>query len=465
MSGPRRRGLVGLALGLLLLLPAPARGNGKFPAAGQIVVDPGDAQRILVRTTFGILTSADGGQRFDWICEKGAGYGGGYDPGIAIAAGGTILAGVPDGLSVGRAGGCAWAHAEGGVGQAFVTDVSVQKGHPETAVALRQGSGSGDSVWISKDSGATWAKAGVDLPSDFRGVTLDLAPSDPARLYVSGTRSSGGVLRGAVARSKDGASTWEVLELPALLGVAIPYLGAVDPGDASVIYARLDGTPGKLLVSKDAGETWVKALEVPGFLKAFALSPDGAMALAGGPSDGLWRASTQALSFQKVSSLAATCLAWEGERVYACADQVLVSRSLDQGASFSPLLSLQCVGGPLGCDPATSVGAVCPGMWAPIAEQIGAQYCAGPAGALDAGPDASMEADAGALPDDGGAGGGGGVPPTAGGCGGCGVGRGGVGAAGAIGALMVALLLARGRLRSSSRCAQRSADRAACGPR
>jgi hypothetical protein len=356
------------------------------------------------------------------------------------------------------------------VGQAFVADVSVQKGHTALAIALRQGSaGSADTVWLSKDSGTTWVQAGVDLPIEFRGTTLDVAPSDAARIYVSGTRSSAGVLRGAVARSKDGGSSWEVIELPAPFNIAIPYLGAVDPKDASVIYARLDSAPGKVLVSKDGGDSWVKALELPGFLKAFALSPDGATVLAGGPSDGLWRASTDALSFKKVSSIPATCLAWEGERVYACSNQFLVSRSIDQGTSFSPLLSLPCVRGPLGCDPATSVGAVCPAMWGPIADQIGAQYCSASMGTEDAGPpDASSEPDAGAPPEDGGGASGGGVPPAAGGCGGCGVGRRGARAEGAMGALGLALLLAvraTSRARRSRGAGRRGSPRATRAPR
>jgi hypothetical protein len=443
VSALRGRTLLALALALF---PTRALANGKFPAAGQIVVDPGDAARVLVRTTFGILSSSDGGAHFDWICETGAGYGGGYDPGIAIAAGGSILAGVPDGIRVGREGGCSFTRAAGEVDHGFVSDVSVQKGHPEKAVALRKGESGADAVWISTDSGTTWTKAGVDLPSDFSGATLDLAPSDSARLYVGGTRLTGGSFRGAVGRSKDGGSTWEVLLLPPPFETTTPYLAAVDPVDASVIYVRLDGTPGRLLVSKDAGESFSQVLQIPGFMKAFALSPDGATALAGGPSDGVWRAPTQTLAFQKVSSLAASCLAWAGERVYACADQVLVSLSTNMGSSFTPLLSIRCVRGPLSCDPATSVGAVCPAMWGPIAQQIGATSCTAQSSSGGAGPGGSGAADAGAAPADGGAGGGsgaGGEAPAASGCGGCGVGRGGVSASRPIGALALAWLLAR----------------------
>ncbi|CAN95529.1 hypothetical protein predicted by Glimmer/Critica [Sorangium cellulosum So ce56] len=44
-------------------------------------------------------------------------------------------------------------------------------------------------VWESNDDGRTWTQAGVDFPSTFLGVTLDSAPSDPRRIYVSGRRN------------------------------------------------------------------------------------------------------------------------------------------------------------------------------------------------------------------------------------------------------------------------------------
>src|SRR5262245_66324806 len=43
-------------------LTSQARANGRFPAAGQVVVDPGDKQHIVLRTTYGILQTTDGGK-------------------------------------------------------------------------------------------------------------------------------------------------------------------------------------------------------------------------------------------------------------------------------------------------------------------------------------------------------------------------------------------------------------------
>src|SRR5262245_35467226 len=40
---------------------SPASANGRFPAAGQVAVDPSDSEHIVLRTTYGILQTTDGG--------------------------------------------------------------------------------------------------------------------------------------------------------------------------------------------------------------------------------------------------------------------------------------------------------------------------------------------------------------------------------------------------------------------
>ena len=73
-----------VALALVLRF-APAAANGRPPVTNGVYVHPSDPQSILVRTTFGLLVSRDGGCSFRWICEQNVGYGGTYDPHYAIA--------------------------------------------------------------------------------------------------------------------------------------------------------------------------------------------------------------------------------------------------------------------------------------------------------------------------------------------------------------------------------------------
>jgi hypothetical protein len=75
-----------------------ASANGRFPAANQLVVDPGDAEHLLLRATYGLLSSHDGGRTFAWICEDVLGQMGESDPAVAILRGGRLAVAAGDHL-------------------------------------------------------------------------------------------------------------------------------------------------------------------------------------------------------------------------------------------------------------------------------------------------------------------------------------------------------------------------------
>ena len=72
--------------------------HGRFPQAGQVVVDPNDDDRIWVRTTYGIITTDDGAGEWRWICPEGVGFDGDQeDPPIGFMNDGSVIAGTFDG--------------------------------------------------------------------------------------------------------------------------------------------------------------------------------------------------------------------------------------------------------------------------------------------------------------------------------------------------------------------------------
>lgn len=434
-----RTGRLALAgtLALAALLGAGhASANGRFPAAGHISVDPANEAHVAVRTTYGLLVTSDGGASWDWICEQAVKWTGQYDPSITITADGTILAGIYDHLSVGRGDHCGWSSAAG-LDQKNVVDVSTEKMAPASAIALTSNGLGGDTfttqVWEAPDNAMTWAQAGADLPGDFQALTVDSAPSNPMRLYVSGLHTGGA--QGAIERSVDRGKTWERLDIPGTNVDKAPYIAAIDPVDEQVLYVRLTGSPGRLLRSPDGGMTWQDAFQGVGILKGFALSPDGETILVGGETDGVWRGAADTLQFEKVSPVGVQCLAWSQAAVYACAaefkDKFTVGRSTDQGETFEPMMHLACVRGPLACSADTEVGKECPGVWDATADAIDQSSCFDGTGGGGAGG-------GGGAPDAGPTGGGGDDP---GGCG-CRV-AGASGAAGGAGALLGLALAAR----------------------
>jgi MYXO-CTERM domain-containing protein len=367
---------------------AEAHANGRFPAAGQLVVHPKDESTIAVQTTYGFITTHDGGASWAWTCEEAAFYSGILDPPIAITESGALLAGVFDGLAV-SPDGCSYGLVPGGLIDKVVVDVSVERMDPRRAIAVTSNGMSGNTflteLWETGDNGATWAIAGVALPTDFLALTGDVAPSNPDRVYLSGFVPLGGSeYQGVIERTSDRGESWQRFEVPDTAVDDGPFLAAVHPDNADLLYVRLTGIPGRLLRSDDGGETWEEIFVGKGKLKGFAQSPDGTEITVGGDDDGLWRSSAADLAFQKVSEIGVQCLTWAASGLYACGreglDGFTVGVSLDRGETFTPLHHLSCLDGPVSCDPATEVGALCPSAWPATAAAIQANTCAGGGG-------------------------------------------------------------------------------------
>ncbi|WP_437651271.1 WD40/YVTN/BNR-like repeat-containing protein [Sorangium sp. So ce362] len=364
-------GLGAAAAWFALSAAAPALANGRYPSAGQILVDPADPDHIVVRATYGALVTRDGGERWSWICETAIGYSGFEDPMMVVTGDGSILAGLFDGLSATHDRGCDWQLAEGPLARRNIVDLSIDRADPASVLLLGSSVMAGDAiltqVWESKDDGRTWTQTGADFPSTFLGVTLDSAPSDPRRIYVSGRRN-GPTFQGIVRRSDDRGATWEELDVPGSDDRNLPYLGAVDPEDPDVVYVRRDGDGADaLLVSEDGGVTWREVFQAVSLL-GLALSPDGTRIAVGSDMDGLWVAPTATLEFTQVGQLGVRCLTWTPQGLFACADEPLdgftAGVSTDGGETFSPLLTLdRLCGPPPDCGGESSTGRTCPELW------------------------------------------------------------------------------------------------------
>jgi len=354
-----------------LLCARTARANGAFPEVSQLVADPSDSTHLVLRSNFGLLTTHDLGQNWDLVCESGIGYQN-IEPPIALLDDGSVIAALSSGIAHGDPGACNFSVASGAAG--YIADVSRVPALPGHAVAVSVDLTTNTAqIWQTTDGGNAWATLGLPL-SDLNAATLDVAADDPSIVYVSGTAQSG-TPKGVLARSADGGQTWSRYDIPGTNKVSAPYIASVAPSDHQVVYVRLSGVPGHLLVTRDGGEHFDPVLDFTGPFDGFALSPDGQFALASGRVDGVWRAPTSTLAFERLSCAKLRCLSWSQSGLYACADEFeagfLVGQSPNEGLSFEPLLHLSCVRGPLACAASSSVGAVCPEAWPAISEQLG----------------------------------------------------------------------------------------------
>src|SRR5262249_48056988 len=98
---------VSVLLAALLVGEGVAAANGKFPAGGQLVADSSDPKHIVVRTTFGLVTTRNAGSDWFWTCEDAIGYAN-FEPVIAVTHGGTVFVGLEEGVALAAGDGCTW---------------------------------------------------------------------------------------------------------------------------------------------------------------------------------------------------------------------------------------------------------------------------------------------------------------------------------------------------------------------
>jgi MYXO-CTERM domain-containing protein len=477
---------------IALLATASASANGRFPTANQLAFSPSDPQLVVLRATFGLVLSHDGGHTWAWLCEDALGVAptAETDPPIALTAKNSLIAGVylglPNdigGLDVSPDTGCNWGFVGGPLADHLVVDLAVRSDTPDAVVVLTSdfepdagadgGTGNTTVVSESTDDGATWSAVGKPIDPSAFVTTIEVAATDPQRIYVSGVRGTGASTTGWIFVSTDHGTTWTAEPTPFdATTESYVYVAAVDPTNADTVYVRTFSTGGsRLFVTTDAGHTFsIATLPLTGQMLGFALSPDGSQVYAGSKEDGLFEAPRGSLSFQKKSTLPVLCLATQGSELWACSTQAAgftAGMSTDDGVSFTPKLDLLGIGGSLACG-ADAGAAVCTTVndsYVPpyepflgLCSLLGA--CATDAGAM---PLAEACTDAGACPSStgghdaatggssggggsasgGGSGGGsGGAPATAGTPGRSSCGCAAVGGGGAAGAVMAAAALA-----------------------
>jgi len=388
---------------------APARANGRFPASSAVVFSPVDDANVMVRTTFGLLATHDRGASWGWICERAIGFSGPEDPSYVVTKSGAIVAGLFDGLRVSRDGGCSWS--------AVKTDATVfvdLTSRPDGAIVALASSYDrhGDAgslyktqLWLSTDDARSFTALGPRFDPTLLGETVEVAASDPSRLYVSAVRGEGTGRQGVLLVSSDGGRKW--IERRALLEPKelAPFIAAVDPKHADRIYLRTSASPEsptRLLVTDDAGKTYRTLLGAKGPLLGFALSPDGATVSAGGPDDGLYAGSAEGGALSQVMQasgvkLRVQCLGQSGDVLWACSSEAsgfIAGTSRSGGTSFEARLHLRDVKGPLACAEGSAVATECSLDWLKLKGELGVGEAAraGTGTAVDGGAAAPGEA-------------------------------------------------------------------------
>ncbi len=387
------------ALGVLVTSASGARANGRFPASSAVVFSPSDDAQIMVRTTFGLLVTRDRGASWGWICERAIGFSGPEDPSYVVTKSGAIVAGLFDGLRVSRDGGCSWSAVK--TDATVFVDVTSRADGAVVALASSYdrhsdaGSLYKTQLWISTDDARSFAALGPRFDPALLGETVEVAPGDPSRLYVSAVRGEGTGRMGVLLASADGGRTWSERRSMLLGAELAPFIAAVDAKRPDRVYVRTSAppdSPTRLLVSDDAAKTFRTLLVAKGPLLGFALSPDGARVSAGGPDDGLYAGSAEGPELAQVSGpkLRVQCLGQSGDVLWACASEAsgfIAGTSRSGGASFEARLHLRDIAGPIACAEGSAVAKECASDWLKLRGELGAGDPGTDAGARRSGAD------------------------------------------------------------------------------
>ena len=408
------------ALGAALpFVPAAASANGRLPGATELAIDPNDPSHVLGRATFGLVQSRDNGASWQWICEPAIRISGEYDPPMALLKDGTwLVLSTSGGALESRDGGCTWSPAAAPLAGKKGIDVTIDPSDTSHLLVITSSVDHIDDGGVisfasalveTRDCGKTWTVVS-ELPGDVEIETVEIARSDPSRIYVSGTSTSDPLL-GIVQRSADGGKTWKRSNLSLPDGSGSLFISAVDPENPDRLWARIPARgdllglfPADLVLSEDGGAHFRTIAGTERAMFGFALSPDGRTLAYGGPSDGLYVGPSDGSGvFEKVSDLQVRCLRWALDQLYVCAsepnDPFSLGVSIDEGRSFRPLYRIAdtC---PQTCADQAQFAAVCEPSWTSIAPVIKAtgEACSGPWASLS-----TSIADAGvAIPADAG---------------------------------------------------------------
>jgi hypothetical protein len=371
-----------------VLAAPPAFANGRFPASNQIVFSPTDPNLIVARTTYGILPSRDNGNTWQFLCEDALGLPSDapYDPELGLTANNTLVVGLTNarrgmapflGLEVSSDWGCGWNCVEGSLAGQAVSDLVVRPDAPDVVLAVTSTfglmdaqSGAYSRVFESVDDGANWGALGAALDPGVVVQTIDVARTDPERIYLSGMRA-GAQETVALFVSKDKGAHWAEHTVSQFdpKNEEFLWIAGVDPTDADRVYLRSNapintGGKSRLYVTTDAGDTFRLALEFQvsspmtvnygiGELLGFALSPDGSVIYAGSKEAGLYVAARSDLVFRPVNPIGVECLATRGTELWACSEAnagFIVGVSTDGGAHFCPKMrETTSLTGPIAC--------------------------------------------------------------------------------------------------------------------
>lgn len=386
------RGLTSALVVLVLLLaftPA-AQAHGPFPKSQEIVFHPTDPNTILIRATFGLLLTTDGGAHWNWICYDALGFSrnDGVDPAVTILSDGTLVSASRRGLVRSVDNACAFESPNETLETAFLVDQVRDPSDGMSSFTVTSNARANNLVFGTSDNGATWTPTGDPIDMILFESML-MSASDPNRMYLTAVLpiSVDNPRQGFFYRSNDRGDTWSKKELVGLMDGHSPELLAVNPTNpdevlvtetnANTLVAR------RVMRTTDGGDTWEELEAFAGKrLYASAYSDDGKKLWLGGLEGfGLWLSEDGGEFTQVNDEAEVSCLTFHEDTLWVCGDQFtdlyMVGRSMDDGATIESVVGFDDIRGVLPCDAGDPTKDICDVQFLHLISDLSLDFDAG----------------------------------------------------------------------------------------
>jgi hypothetical protein len=393
---------------IITLVCARAHANGAFPDSDQVLTPTVAPHRVLLGTNFGLVISEDDGMTWHLACEQAMVPASTMQPCVRLysdnASADTLFAVTTQGLAVLTQGACANQLAQGPFLDVGVSDAFADPSDPTHvfAIALASSSAGGQvtGLYESKDTGAHFGDPLLQAPSGVFLSGVEVSRSDPMTVYLTTYGTATPPAPPTLHRSSDRGASFMSFDLSATLGMQRIRLASVDPANPQRVFLRTSNKDASglnvdsLAITEDGGMTVRVPLTLPSnyYMTAFLLRADGTMLVTGlQPNPNGMSGACGAVDFTgSVGSVAyqstdgghtftpwataphVRALAERNGTLYVAAnnfaDGYAVATSTDGGATFSPILHYNQIGGVLSCP---SVQAACAQFWTSLASTFG----------------------------------------------------------------------------------------------
>lgn len=261
-----------IALASAMATPAAAHVRPPWTISLQVR----DDQHLLAGTTFGLVTSDDGGVTWRWTCEQALHYGDPFDPDYAYATDGTIL----EQTTVQT-----WLKHDscGDDSQPFDGPISGVEASPDGALWATAYDGT-----IYRAATSTAMFQPVTSPASVTAwSSLEVSPTDPQRVYLAGFRFGTTTKEHLLFVSTNGGAAWSPMSTTGMPTntSSLLYIAGIGPAtDTVYIYSPFEDDQEQtaaIYKSTNAGATWTKIFTSHDpFLLAFLVRASGELVVA-----------------------------------------------------------------------------------------------------------------------------------------------------------------------------------------